>query len=268
MKPKTSRRLLLLAAALATALTAQAQQVISVNVYNNGGTPRQMTATDVAGAVYRVANWNNFAPNTSVITTNSFTAGWTYNDGTAIASSAENAFTVSSSVRSTWANPAEGTNDSALFSGLSELQNGTPLTFTLNNIPFAQYEIYVYATRSGAKWGGSVSIGSETFYLRNGNATVTSSNDYVKATTTSFSGLAADANTIEAGANYSLFTSLTGSSQTITIQALDLGDGNPYRFNVYGFQIVEVIPEPSSAAALAGLVCLVGVTLRRRRRAA
>lgn len=261
---KNTRSLLLLAACLASALSAHADgKVISINVNN---TPA-MAATDVAGADYRVANWNNLAPSKFYQASNSGQT-WTYNDGSSI----DGSFIVISSQGHPTGN-GSGTGDAALFSSSTELQSNTPLTFTLNNIPFAEYKIYVYAGRadSWGDWGGSISTGSQTYYVTdNGTSLPTDSTGYDRATTTSLTTPGSSAG-IDPG-NYVLFESLSGGSQTITITALNFGTASPneYRLNVYGIQIVEVIsstpgvPEPANVAILVGLIGLAGAISFRR----
>ena len=61
--------------------------------------------------------------------------------------------------------------------------------------------------------------------------------------------------------NYTAATGLTGSTQTFSLQALNMGDAN-WRHRLYGFQVVEIIPEPATLGVFGlGVLVLAG---RRR----
>lgn len=229
-----------------------AQTVISFNVAD---TRINMATSDLAGAVERVGNWNNYNNQTALDA-----QGFVYDDGSLIAET----FTV---IR-TGGNPAQidnfSTNDDRMYSGNVDMQNGSTYTLDLANIPFAQYDIYVYVRGTSSTRGGSVALGSETYYVKNGSKANSDGTGYTLITSTVYDpenpgvGIAAG--------NYIVFEGLSGANQTITMEVLDMGNASIQRLNYAGFQIVQV-PEPETFALIAGVVIALGVIgVKRRKR--
>jgi len=131
--------------------------------------------------------------------------------------------------------------------------NGGDLTLSLAQIPYPEYNLYVYVgTDVNINRGGPVQTTNSpiTFYYKGSNTV----NSYILATET-------DSFAEALPSNYILFENLTGDSLTITTTAMGPDPGS-YQTFICGFQVVELIPEPASAALLGlGLAAL----LRRRR---
>ncbi len=146
--------------------------------------------------------------------------------------------------------------------------NGVVLT----NIPYSEYDIYVYISSDTAGRTGWVTDGGVTQGgAANGDATMSTFTPD-GATTYDFTTIGpAEISTPDAtflqttdtlglypAADYAEFTNLSGSSQTITVQMLVNDDWA----GVAGFQVVAV-PEPMSLSSLAVAGAL--LSLRRRK---
>jgi hypothetical protein len=123
---------------------------------------------------------------------------------------------------------------------------------TLSQIPYAQYDVYVYFSADTANRLGSIGDGSTTYYFSTiGPAEISGANASLIQTT--------DTTGASPLADYAKFSGETASSLTLTCNALG---GNDQWLGIAGFQIVAV-PEPGTMtlAALGGLALL---RLRRR----
>jgi hypothetical protein len=131
----------------------------------------------------------------------------------------------------------------------------TNSSISLNQIPFAEYNVYVYFSSDVADRPGYITDGATTFYFNSiGPASVSGANALFAQTTETSS-----ANHPQA--NYAVFSGLSGGSQTITLQMEipDLWGG------IAGFQVVAV-PEPGTFSLLAiGTIALSMFRHRRRR---
>ena len=173
---------------------------------------------------------------------------------------------------------ADGTYNKEMLNGYL---NGGPATWNpsppnngvvLTNIPYSEYDIYVYISSDTAGREGWVTDGTVTQGgAANGDATISTFTPD-GATTYDFTSIGpgeisgADASFVQTtdtlgnypSADYAEFTNLSGSSQTITVQMLVNDDWA----GVAGFQVVAV-PEPMSLGSLAVAGAL--LTLRRRK---
>ena len=236
-----------LAALLVTAVIAHGAS-IGVNFTgggNGGSLAISLLPTDLAGVIPQ-GNYNNvpggsatnFALNNNLgLTTTAlltFTAGGTY-----------------SSVNAT-VTPAGG--DEKLNAGFV-FGSGS---FTISNIPFTLYSLYVYELNDAGGRVETTTLGGVSFFGASATPNDAGHIDQNAATPYSYvQSISTNVASPTVGGDYVLYSNLTGSSQTFTSAA----PGNGY---VNGFQIVEAVPEPGSALYGAGLLCLAG--LRRARR--
>lgn len=257
MLPKTSS---LLFAGFATLFAANlsGQTIISINMDENQDR-RAMTLTDLAGVTgdsVRVANWNNL-PSTSTITLDG--ADLVYDDGSTVGGT----FSVTlTTPRQTFQGETSLTNDPQMYAGSTQVWNDQSFTIELSDIPFSNYEVYLYTTGGSNSRGGSIArTGGDTYYNRGGSSPDSSGNGYTLITTTTFNP--SDPTSVGIG-NYVHYEGLSGANQTFTITTLDMGDTLNQRMALHGFQIVQV-PEPGVYALLIGSAALLGVYFRRRR---
>jgi hypothetical protein len=248
MKSKTP---ILLATSLALTAGAHAVTAISYNWDLYGTIPTN--STSYAGVV-SVANWNNSWPGTNTPpTVGSPTLNLIDNSG------AGTTMDIYFSGTGQWQlNPlntapsvdADGTYNKRLLKGYVDMVGGNPVTVNLAEIPYAQYDIYIYMSSDTADREGYVADdGGLTYYFRTlGSAAISGGNASLIQTL----DLTNDAQ--DTAASYARFSNLTGSSQAISVFAA----GNA---GIAGIQVVQV-PEPR-AALLGGLGLL--ALLRRRR---
>jgi len=245
----------LLVVCVLTTVTQVRAASIGMNFTCDGGfcdEPNDLLPGEVAGLVPQ-ANWNNANGPYSGTEADIF--------GPLSGLLADDAG-VNSGASLTWiggdGDPGTGTSiatpDGKLFQGIIQghALSSIPIEVTVDNVPYAQYDVYVYVgeffnTTSSAR------IGDQTFYY---DATSNFDTDgYVQATATTIAGASL--------ASYVLFEGLTDNSFT-----LELIRRTGSRTGISGFQIVETaaVPEPSTyAMAAIGLVGMFAYRLRRRR---
>lgn len=265
-----SLKCFILCATLSCTLNVSAGLIISINA-DEGGSRATMSPTDLAGAPgVRVGNWNNFVGGNRSLPANiqSPNAGnFVYNDGTVVGGS----FAVSVTGATGFSNPT-AINDAMLYSGFMQNNtDGAQTIFTLTDIPFAQYDIYVYAqgqTVAGANFrGGSVAISesSTTYFTQGGVSPANDGTGYVAMTTTSIPVTPVESDIVFG--NYAVYQGLTDTNQTITTTGYLWTDHA--RQQVYGIQIVEVeaVPEPGTLGlvGISGLIVGLGFLKRRRK---
>lgn len=238
--------------ALSTALCSFASAAaVSWNLDSNG----TLAPTNVAGVV-PVANWNNSWPTNP--TTNLV-------DDTGAATTldlAYGSFGQWSVISSHPGMDANGTYNRELLNGYLNAGPagwGPPVTSSyvaLTEIPFANYSVIVYFSSDAAGREGQVTDGATTYFFNTVGAPSVSGANALLAQTMDTGG------TYSTAANFAIFSGLSGSAQTFTVQMRD----NDEWAGIAGFQVVaSSIPEPSSAAALAGAAGLALVGWRRRR---
>lgn len=244
MKPASPMKSALILS-LAAAATASAATV-SWN-YDRNGT---VTGTAVAGVV-PVANWNNSWPSNPTTDLIDDSGTPTTID---ISTASFNDWNIQGSDPGT---DGDGTSNKRLLNGYLNAGPApwnppiTSSSVAISQIPYASYDIIVYFSSDGANREGEVTVGAATFYFSTLGAASLSGPDATLTRTTSTS------NSDYAGANYAIFSGLSGAAQTITVQMRDDDEWG----GIAGFQVVQV-PEPS-AALLGGLGAL-GLLRRRR----
>ncbi|MES2438956.1 MAG: PEP-CTERM sorting domain-containing protein [Verrucomicrobiota bacterium] len=233
---------------LAAASTFPAHAAVVSWNYDDTGT---VSGTNAAGVVL-VANWNNSFPTNPTIN---------LIDSTGTATTLDLAYGSFNNFHIQGSHPGvdgDGSYNKELLNGYL---NAGPAAWspavtssfvTLSQIPYANYDVIVYFSSDGAGREGQVNDGTTTYYFNTIGAPSTAGANATLTQTTSTT----TAN--YATANYAVFTGLTGSTRTFTVQMRD----NDEWAGIAGFQVVSV-PEPASAAL--GSLALIGLTLRRRR---
>jgi len=236
-------------ALLAATITGAQAQVISWNLDRFG----TIGASDNAGVVL-VNNWNNSWPsNPTVDLVDNSGAATTLDLG-------YGSFGQWSIQGSGPALDSDGSANKRLLNGY--LNSGpapwgpsiTNSSVSLTQIPYAQYNIYVYFSSDAADRPGYVTDGTTSYFFNTlGAASIAGGNALLVQTTE-----ASNAN--HPGANYAVFSGLNSAAQTITVQMeqSDMWGG------IAGFQVVAV-PEPGVLSLGALSVLVLGASRRFRR---
>ena len=254
---KTAVKSLCLASALIPALALQAQ-IISWNVDSYG----TISGANMAGAV-SAANWNDsWIENGNAI--NAYGSptvinGLTDNSGAAtslnIAYQAWGFWSIQGSA------PGQDTDGSYNRNLLNGYLNAGPAawgppvtnsTITLSQIPYAQYNLYVYFSSDTAGRTGNVSDGTTLYdFTTLGPAEISGANaSFIQTSDTAGNNPEAD---------YAVFSNETANALTITCNPTG---GNDQWLGIAGFQVVAV-PEPATMA-WAGWGIGAALLIRRR----
>lgn len=266
-------------------LDASAQSIISFTINSTANANRNfMYPADLAGAPgVRTNNWNNIGQN---VNGNSTTADAALPPGTITNSSG----VLVPDMGALWHNASGGsisdrgagtTNDLKMFNDVADGYNESSLAgygyLNITNIPFTNYNVYVYflpdngsgstATRGGVFCITNTPTGTNCVYLKNQSndvnstqlpvpTTSTFASAYVQSSTTTIGSGGVAWSTIDGG-NYGVFYGLTNANCQIFYAGLGNGSGakDPFgnyvnggatavRLKVAGFQIYEV---PSAA---------------------
>jgi len=189
---------------------------------------------DLAGAESRVGHWNNISGVTQGATTTlaqvqdengQNVPGVTVTVTGGSSSYGSNSFDASK-------DPATTSNDTRLYNGMFDQNEGAPTTVQVTGIPFAHYNVYLYRRDDGAGRAGKFTVGETTYYIRGGCANPTADGgNYVRSTDSDPGGTIAPGNYVE-------FENLSGTSFTASFTAISAGD-NVERCKFVGFQIVQ-----------------------------
>jgi LPXTG-motif cell wall-anchored protein len=237
---------LVLTTALSVALTTSAfGQAIGLNFTggNNAGAPTALLPTDVAGATYQQANWNNANGTSGTLT------GLVNQAGVATSASA------TWHADGTWGSGTGTANGNfKLYNGYLDATGTSATTVTISGLTSAgivgPYDVYVYFT------------GDAVGQNRSGNYTIDGITEFA-LDNTGFKGTYVQATPGNGNnGNYVVFAGLTGDS--FTLSALPVN----FRSPVNAVQVFsESVPEPASLA-LAGVSLLgfAGYVWKRRRK--
>lgn len=236
-------------ALLVAAATGAEAQVVSWNLDRFG----TIGATDNAGVVL-VNNWNNSWPNNPTVDLVNNTGAATTLD---LSYGGFNQWSIQGSGPSL---DSDGSANKRLLNGY--LNSGpapwspaiTNSYVSLTQIPYAQYNIYVYFSSDAADRPGYVTDGTTSYFFNTlGAASIAGGNALLLQTTET-------SNANHPGANFAVFSGLSGASQTLTVQMeqSDMWGG------IAGFQVVAV-PEPGVLSLGALSVIAFGVARRIRR---
>jgi hypothetical protein len=210
--------------------------IVSAPWWNNTWSPANNGNYNAVGAS---VTWSNLFDSAGVATALSVT-------GTSFADGWWNYYSV---LGSGVVPDVDGTYNNLLLNGYNN--NGAD-NLTLSDIPYAQYDLYVYFNSDTAGRAGTVTVGSTTYDYSTLGSAANSGANAVFTQTTSTGGA-------NPGADYAVFSGLTGSSQTINTVVPSWG-------GVCGFQIVAV-PEPGVTAlfGLAGLAMMAWMKRRQQK---
>ncbi|RYD19864.1 MAG: hypothetical protein EOP88_17350 [Verrucomicrobiaceae bacterium] len=212
-----------LALCLAAALPLQAS-IVSWN-YDRNGT---VTGTNVAG-VSPVANWNNSWPSNPVTD---------LIDKDGIPTTLDLAYTSFNNWNIQASHPGvdgDGKYNKELLNGYLNAGPApwnpaiTSSSVALSQIPYPKYNVIIYFSSDAADREGTVTDGTTIYHFKSlGVASITGSNAILtQATDTTTTGYTV-------GANYAIFSGLTGVTKTFTVQMRD----NDEWGGIAGFQVV------------------------------
>jgi hypothetical protein len=238
----------------------EASLIISFNA-RGGAAAGGMVAGDTAGAPgVNAGNWNNMnSPDVGGATPRdiigSIAAGnLSDNTGTLLGSTA-----VSWNGKGVSVAIGGGSNDAAMWSSewdlfASNAPDPLDMTITVTGVPYNRYDVYFYtddASNASIRGGDVIANG----VLKS----ITMFNDSTAGYTEADSAFTWDATNTAVG-SYLRIPGLTGS--TLTLE-MDARNASVSRLRMSGFQIVQIIPEPSSFTLVA--IGLLGLACRLRR---
>lgn len=243
MKPKHRiiQTTLAMAAGTLMAATANAATVVNIQAETSGGTKIYSGVGAYAGdsGTY----WNDASGNGTY-------SNLKASDGTTLTT-----ITIQKSTGQGVSNGSTGTGTIGLFSGSNNYGNGTGYAFTIGGLNTTKtYDIYLYGYQHSSTY-------RTLFHIDNGSPENQQTGGNGGAANTFIEGdVVSNATVLDS--NYVLFAGVApnGSGQITGTWGTASGYGI-----LNGFQIVEVIPEPSSGLMMIAGTMLLG--LRRRRRA-
>lgn len=221
----------LIAAGLLTTANAA---VISVN-FNNTAGPNAwvLTSTDTAGPIAS-ANWNN-------VTGASNTSGITLNDDAGTATTASMTW---SSANIWTSGVGNGSNDKIILHPY--LDDGSGVTVTVTNIPFAQYNVYgIIANADGSYTSTDFNVNNGTWAFGGSAA----ADGLAQTNIDALSGSWVQATTTTRG-NYWKVENQADSTLSIQGIARGFGGNAPAQRGSLAGIVIEEVPEPASALLL------------------
>lgn len=223
---------------------------------NTGPADQGIGTTDTAGVVAQ-NNWND------KLAGNFGATAVTNDSGTLLATTV--------SVNTQWTNTSGSGNSDANHTLMNGgMDNGGGVQgFTVASVPYPLYDVYIYFDggsdegRGGAFQVWDSDNGDAVLATQNAYDTFVFSGTYVSGNGLGPAGDGLDINGDAIGSNYVRFTGLSAPNIKIRSVADLLGNPATPRAPVNGFQIVEAIPEPSTA--LLAVFGIFGFLTRRKR---
>ena len=217
-----------IALGLAMTLSARASSI--------GWNLDQFGTVSATAGVVSAANWNNTVPGGGSPWVNKIVND--LNDDTGTPSTLDISYGSWGGWRIQASQPGadvDGSNNKALLNGYLNAgpagwnPSVTSSSVAISQIPYANYDIIVYFSSDVAGREGSVTDGTTTYYFNStGPASIAGSNAaFAQATDTTTAGYST-------GANYAVFSGLSGAARTITVQMRD----NDEWGGIAGFQVV------------------------------
>ncbi|MDQ6655387.1 MAG: PEP-CTERM sorting domain-containing protein [Verrucomicrobiota bacterium] len=207
----------------------------SIGVNFGGISNGTLGPSDIAGVLpYAQANYNNV----SAVAT-----GLTLNDNTGTATTTTLTTTGANSFSIFTANPVAGPDE--ILNNSRANSTGTSWSFTLSGIPYASYLLIVYDLQFATGAVVGINAAGITYYTSSPTYNSAGYIDGNPATPFTYTqGTSTDPLAPTPLSDYVLFNNLSGSSVTVTIT----GGANATRMS--GFQVVQIVPEPSAWAML------------------
>jgi len=251
-------KIMITGALLALLASISMAEIISVNFCDNQPVSRNpMLTSSLAGAPgVRTNNWNNIKS----ISFTSQVSSLVYDTGATVGGAFKITFTTPRSGSQPTNALSNLGNDALMYSGYNQVWNNQTNQVVLTDIPFSSYDIYIYADTARLNCGGVISMtGQQDYWVKTLGTQL--------MTTNTGAGYRQITNTTQASAisgpggsgNYVKYSNLSGSSQTFTLAAKDMGDAVNQRLNLAGFQIVKAgepvgphAPPPAPTASLGG----------------
>lgn len=229
---KSRHRFALAAAFAGTSISAHAATSVISWAYDNG------TSVNGTAGVVAATNWNQ--------TQESGSSDLLYSDATSSLASISLAGGFGAwGIGGVSSPDGDGSTNKAIFDGY---YNSLGSTMTVGNIPFAEYNVYVYFSSDGDGRTGTVSDGTTTYSFSTMGVASTAGLNAIFAQTT-------DTGTGNPSADYAVFSGLSGASQTFTLA--NTSDG-------MGFAGIQIVQAPEPSAALLGGLSMLGLLRRRR----
>lgn len=198
-----------------------------------GNTPESLTFTDIAG-VYPLQNWNNADPS------GNNSGGLSQIVGPIAGAISDDSGTATGvgffySAQGMWAvSQTTNAGNRQLLNGYLDAESSSNGSCTISNIPYANYDVYVYvsADQNGRTAGIGINGGSQTYLLTDASG-YNYSTPLIQATATSQGSATA--------AHYAYYHNVTGSSLQVNLYYYGANVG------LAGVQIVGVSNAPPTA---------------------
>jgi len=231
------KKMLIIVLAVALVVLGSVAGAASIGV-NMGSNEVSLATGDAAGVVVSQGNWNNASGGSGSLSNVKNNSGTTTTLDVSWGGTSPGTWHVSGN--------GTATGDAKMMNGYLDAAYLTRSVYvSLSEIPYAQYDVYVYVGGSNTGAKGKVNDGTTTYSLTNGSINPGGDGfqaaDYV---------VTSDTGSAYPSANYAKFAGRTSSSVTVTIgNFVDLAGVDPSdeAMGIFGVQIVEIITGPGAA---------------------